>query len=65
MIALIDYHRAAYGLEPICRVLSIDPSTYHRQATRRRDPDRPPAWARRDALLRVKKWRVFDEHFQV
>lgn len=65
MIAFIDDHRAAYGVEPICKVLPIAPSTYHEQAARRRDPGRLPARARRDALLRVKIRRVFDEHFQV
>ena len=37
MIAFIDDHREAYGVEPICRVLPIAPSTYHeayRQAGR-------------------------------
>jgi hypothetical protein len=29
MIAFIDEHRAVYGVEPICRVLLIAPSTYH------------------------------------
>ncbi len=29
MIAFIDDHREAYGVEPICRVLPIAPSTYH------------------------------------
>jgi hypothetical protein len=29
MIAFIDEHRDAYGVEPICRVLPIAPSTYH------------------------------------
>jgi putative transposase len=28
MIAFIDDHRAAYGVEPICRVLPIAPSTF-------------------------------------
>ena len=28
MIAFIDDHRADYGVEPICRVLPIAPSTY-------------------------------------
>jgi len=65
MIAFIDDHRATCGVEPICRVLPIAPSTYHEQAARRRDPGRLPARARRDALLRVKIRRVFDEHFQV
>ena len=29
MIAFIDDHRDAYGVEPICRVLPIAPSTYY------------------------------------
>ena len=29
MIAFIDDHGQAYGVEPICRVLPIAPSTYH------------------------------------
>ena len=28
MIAFIDDHRAAYGVEPICRVLPIAPSKF-------------------------------------
>ena len=34
MIAFIDEHRAAYGVEPICRVLPIAPSTYYGRRTR-------------------------------
>ena len=40
MIAFIDDHRGAYGVEPICRVLPIAPSTYHAHAARRADPAR-------------------------
>ena len=29
MIAFIDDHRQAHGVEPICKVLPIAPSTYH------------------------------------
>ena len=38
MIAFIDAHREAYGVEPICRVLPIAPSTSHEHAAKRRDP---------------------------
>ena len=38
MIAFIDDHRGAHGVEPICRVLPIAPSTYHAHAARRADP---------------------------
>ncbi len=43
MIAFIDDHRGAYGVEPICKVLPIAPSTYHAQAARRADPSLLPA----------------------
>ena len=65
MIAFIDDHRGAYGVEPICRVLPIAPSPYHEHAARRRDPARLPARARRDLALQVEVRRVFAENFQV
>ena len=52
MIAFIDDHREAYGVEPICKVLPIAPSTYHEHVARRRDPSRLSARAKRDAVLR-------------
>ena len=45
-IAFIDDHRAAYGVEPICKVLPIAPSTYHAHAAHRSDPARASARAR-------------------
>ena len=65
MIAFIDDHRAAYGVEPICRVLPMAPSTYHAHAARQADPGRLPARAKRDAVLAVEIRRVFEENFQV
>ena len=38
MIAFIDDHRGTHGVEPICRVLPIAPSSYHDHVTKRRDP---------------------------
>ena len=51
MIAFIDDHRGAHGVEPICKVLPIAPSTYHAHVAKRRDPAK--ARARQDAALRV------------
>ena len=65
MIAFIDDHRGAYGVEPICQVLPIAPSTYHTHAARRADPSRLPARAKRDAGLMPEIARVFEENFQV
>jgi putative transposase len=65
MIAFIDDHREAYGVEPICRVLPIAPSTYHVYAARRADPGKLPARARSDAALMVEIRRVFEANFHV
>lgn len=65
MIAFIDDHRAAHGVEPICRVLPIAPSTYRVHAARRRSPDLAPARVRRDRALAPEVRRVFEENFSV
>ena len=65
MIAFIDDHRNVYGIEPICRVLPIAPSTYRADAARRADPGRLPARARSDAGLMVEIRRVFETNFHV
>ena len=65
MIAFIDDHRRAYGVEPICRVLPIAPSTYHAHAARRADPARLAARARRDLVLAADVRRVFEANFGV
>jgi putative transposase len=65
MKAFIDEHREVYGVEPICRVLPIAPSTYHEHAARKANPDRRPARERRDAELSHEIRRVFAENFGV
>jgi putative transposase len=64
-MTFIDAHREAYGVEPICRVVPIAPSTYYEYAARRGHPDRQPARAQRDARLRDDLARVWREHFHV
>jgi transposase InsO family protein len=65
MIAFIDDHRQAYGVEPICKVLPIAPSTYHDHAAKRVDPAKLSARAKRDRALRPEIARVFAENFAV
>ncbi len=65
MIAFIDDHRGAYGVEPICRVLPIAPSTYYDHQVKRADPSRLSARAKRDAELRPEIERVFEKNFRV
>jgi putative transposase len=65
MIAFIDDQREAHGVEPICKVLPIAPSTYHAHAARRADPAKLSARAKRDATLKPEVRRVFEENFRV
>lgn len=65
MIAFIDEQREVHGVEPICKVLPIAPSTYHARAAGRRDPTKLSPRTRRDAALCEKIRRVFDENFGV
>ena len=65
MIAFIDDHRAVHGVEPICKVLPIAPSTYHAHVAKRDDPAKLSDRARRDAALRIEVRRVFDANFRV
>ena len=65
MIAFIDDNRAVHGVEPICTVLPIAPSTYHKHVAQRRDPLRLSARARRDLALKPEIARVFAENFAV
>ena len=65
MIAFIDDHREVHGVEPICKVLPIAPSTYHAHAARRADPEKLSARAKRDMVLKPEIARVFAENFEV
>jgi putative transposase len=60
MIAYSDRHKDRYGVEPICRVLPIAPSTYYQHTKGPRS-----ARAVRDAQLKVEIRRVHAEHFGV
>ena len=65
MVDFIDEHRGEYGVEPICRVLPIAPSTYYAACAKRREPERRSARAQRDETLREEIRRVYDENFSV
>jgi len=65
MITFIDDHRHVYGVEPICRVLPIAPSTYYTHVARRADPDLVPPRTQRDRMLKDEIRRVWEENFQV
>jgi len=59
-VSFIRAHKARWGVEPVCRVLQIAPSSYYATVSRP-----PSARTRRDDSLRVAIRRVWDEHRQV
>lgn len=65
MIAFIDEHRLVHGVEPICRVLPIAPSTYRAHVAGRANPARLSARTKRDIALQAEVRRVFDQNFKV
>jgi transposase InsO family protein len=65
MVAFIDAHRDAYGVEPICEQLPIAPSTYYEYLARRDDPALRPARAKRDEQLRPQIRRVWNDNYAV
>ena len=63
MVRYITDHRERFGVEPICAVLPIAPSTYFRIQAQHQDTTKRSARAKRDDALRVLIQRVYDESF--
>ena len=65
MNAFIDDHRAAHGVESICNVLQVAPSSYYARLAIRADPTKGSVRQQADAKLRPKIRRVWDANWQV
>ena len=65
MVSFIDQHRDPYGVEPICAVLPIAPSTYFQRKAQQQDATKRSARAQRDDELRASIQRVWDDNEQV
>lgn len=65
MVRYIDDRREVHGVEPICNVLQIAPSTYYEHKRRAQEPRRVPARVARDAVLGEEIRRVWEENFRV
>ena len=65
MISFIEKHREEYGVEPICEVLPIAPSTFYEHVARTNSPELRPAREKRDEGLAVEVRRVWNENFSV
>jgi transposase InsO family protein len=59
MVSFIDAHRGEYGVEPICEVLPIAPSTYYAHRARTTDRALRSERAKRDESLAVEIQRVW------
>ncbi|MEY9935654.1 hypothetical protein ABH926_010336 [Catenulispora sp. GP43] len=57
---MIEVHGQRFGVEPLCRVLEVSPSTYYARKTRR-----PSARSLRDAELLVHIRRVHEQNYGV
>ena len=65
MVIYIDGHKDRFGVEPICAVLPIAPSTYYAHKVLQRHPDRRSARARVDAWLKGEIERVWQDNYRV
>lgn len=62
MVDFIEEEREVYGVEPICALLPIAPSTYYTWKARCQNPEKRPARAKRDDELREEIKRVYGEN---
>ena len=65
MIAFFDDQKEVHGVESICKVLPIAPSTYHNHVAKGIDPARRSARVKRDAALKPEVSRVFKANYEV
>jgi putative transposase len=65
MVAFIDQHRGTYGVEPICAVLPIAPSTYFAHKAQQATPTTRSKRRQRDDDLRAAIQRVWNDNAQV
>ena len=65
MVAFIDERRDEHGVESICRMLPLAPSTYCAHKAAQADPTTRSARAIRDDQFAVEIRRVFDDNYGV
>jgi putative transposase len=65
MVRFIDDHRQVFGVESICAVVPIAPSTYFRHKAQQADPSRRSARAIQDDVLKAIIRRIWEENHRV
>ena len=63
MAKFIDQHRGEHGVESICKVLPIAPSTYHEHRRTPENPEQLSLRRQRDGRLRFRILRVHEDSF--
>ena len=61
MVDFIDVNKQEYGIEPICRVLPIAPSTYHRAKDLEECPDKRPLRSQHDDFYISEIKRIWQD----
>ena len=62
MVRFVDENRVEYGVEPICKVLPIAPSTYRLHRRKALRPELRASRVRRDEELEAEVRRVWTEN---
>lgn len=65
MVRYIDDYKDRYGVEPMCQMLPIAPSTYYEHKAREREPSRRPKRYWTDEAHKVEITRIHAENFGV
>lgn len=65
MVDYIDLNKEKHGVESICKVLPIAPSTYYDHKDKQRNPDKRSSRAQRDEHLKEDIQRVWEDNFCV
>jgi len=65
MVTYIDSHKDRFGVEPICAVVPIAPSTYYGHKAQEVDPQRQAPRTRGDITLGEEIKRVWEDNHQV
>ena len=65
MVTYISDHKDRFGVESICEVLPIAPSTYYEHKAQQRDPGRRSDRAKRDDELKTEIQRIWEDNFRV
>lgn len=65
MVRYIDDHKDRYGVEPMCQMLPIAPSTYYEYKARERDASRQPERYRTDEARKIEIERIYNDNHRV